>query len=311
MHIGAKWQGIKLTNLQYKDYAILSVWWLAARPKTLAAGMMPVVMGAVLALGDGVFHAPSVVAAFCGALLIQIGTNYANDYFDFIKGTDTETRIGPMRATQAGLVAPEVMRNATIFVFLLVAIPAAYLVYRGGWPMLLIGLVSVLCGVLYTGGPYPLGYLGLGDIFVLIFFGPVAVAGTYFVQAQSLTTVVLLAGLAPGLFSTAILTVNNLRDRAGDALSGKKTLAVRFGSRIARIEYVVCLVTGGILIPLLLCYIERGRWWAMLSAISVLAAVPAMRTVITKEGETLNQELARTGKLLILFTFLFSAGWLL
>ena len=287
------------------------VWWIAARPKTLAAGMMPVIMGAVLAIGDGVFHAPSVVAAFMGALLIQIGTNYANDYFDFVKGTDTESRIGPLRATQAGLVAPEVMRNATIIVFLLVALPAAYLVYRGGWPMLLIGLLSVFCGVLYTGGPYPLGYLGLGDIFVLVFFGPVAVAGTYYVQAQSLTPVVLLAGLAPGLFSTAILTVNNLRDRAGDALSGKKTLAVRFGSRFARIEYVVCLVTGGVLIPFLLCYIERGRWWAMLSAISVLVAVPAMRTVITMEGETLNQELARTGKLLILFTFLFSAGWLL
>ncbi len=164
----------------------MRVWWEAARPKTLWASAAPVVMGTAMALADGALHAPSALCALLGALLIQVGTNYANDYSDFVKGADTEARIGPVRATQSGLVSPRTMKRATALVFLLTLVPGAYLVYRGGWPLVAIGVVSILCGILYTAGPWPLGYIGVADLFVLVFFGPVAVGGTYYVQAQEL-----------------------------------------------------------------------------------------------------------------------------
>jgi 1,4-dihydroxy-2-naphthoate octaprenyltransferase len=287
-------------------------WLLAARPKTLAAGVTPVVIGAALAQADGLLHWPSLICCALGALLIQIGTNYANDYFDFVKGTDTEERIGPKRATQAGLVTPRQMLLATVFVFALAFLPGGYLIYRAGWPLLVIGLVSVACGVLYTGGPYPLGYLGLGDLFVLVFFGPVAVAGTYYVQALHVPPEVIFAGLAPGLFSTAILSVNNLRDADTDVKTGKRTLAVRLGKGFARWEYAVTLFLGAVVVPVLLCVWTGGHWPALVALASFAVAIPAIRTVFTSnDGPTLNAMLARTGGLLVLFTLLFSVGWLL
>lgn len=290
----------------------VKTWLLAARPKTLPAGLTPVLIGAALTQGAGAFHLTAVLCAALGALLIQIGTNFANDYFDFVKGTDTEERIGPLRATQAGLVSPRTMLVATVLVFALSFLPGGYLVYRAGWPLLAIGVVSVACGVLYTGGPWPLGYLGLGDIFVLVFFGPVAVGGTYYVQALTLTPDVLVAGLIPGLFSTAILTVNNLRDADTDVRTGKKTLAVRFGKTFARWEYVVCMVLAGGVIPVYLCLHAGGHWFALAGCATLLLAVPLIRTVFTSEnGEQLNDALAGTGKVLLLFSILFSIGWLL
>jgi 1,4-dihydroxy-2-naphthoate octaprenyltransferase len=287
------------------------IWLLAARPKTLAAGLTPVLIGAALAGAAGAFHLLSVLAAALGALLIQIGTNFANDYFDFVKGTDTEERVGPMRATQAGLVSPRTMLIATVVVFALSFVPGAYLVYRGGWPFLAIGIVSVICGVLYTGGPYPLGYLGLGDIFVLVFFGPVAVGGTYYVQALDITPDVLIAGLMPGLFSTAILTVNNLRDADTDVHTGKRTLAVRFGKTFARLEYLLCVLTAGVVLPVYLCIRAEGNWAALSCFAAVGLSIPLIRTVFTSsDGEALNNALAGTGKVLLLFSVLFSAGWL-
>jgi 1,4-dihydroxy-2-naphthoate octaprenyltransferase len=290
----------------------IGAWLLAARPKTLAAGVTPVVIGAVLAQADGHLHLPSLLCCALGALLIQIGTNYANDYFDFVKGTDTEERIGPKRATQAGLVTPRQMLLATVIVFALAFLPGGYLIYRAGWPLLAIGLVSVACGVLYTGGPYPLGYLGLGDLFVLVFFGPVAVAGTYYVQALQMPPEVIFAGLAPGLFSTAILSVNNLRDADTDVKTGKRTLAVRLGKSFARWEYAVTLFLGAVVVPVALCVWTGGHWPVLIALASFAAAVPAIRTVFTSnDGPTLNAMLARTGGLLVLFTLLFSVGWLL
>lgn len=290
--------------------APLSVWLLAARPKTLAAGITPVLLGATLAWADGAFHALAALAALLGSLCIQIGTNFANDYFDFVKGTDTAERVGPTRATQAGLVSPATMRFAMLLVFGLAFLPGAYLVYRGGGPILLIGIVSVICGVLYTGGPFPLGYLGLGDVFVLVFFGPVAVAGTYYVQAQDVGTLPIVAGLIPGLFSTAILTVNNLRDADGDVKTGKRTLAVRFGKPFARWEYVVCLVLGGIVVPVYLCWATRAHFAALAAMLVLLMAIKPVRTVFRESGPALNAVLADTGKLLLLFTLVFCAGWL-
>ena len=288
-----------------------SVWFQAARPKTLAAGIAPVVAGTAMAAADARFHAVSAFCALTGAVLIQIGANFANDYFDAVKGSDTAERIGPVRAVQAGLVSPGAMRRAAALVFLAACVPGLYIAWRGGWPFAIIGLVSILCGVLYTGGPYPLGYIGLGDLFVLVFFGPVAVGGTYYVQALSLTPEALVAGVAAGLFSVAILTVNNLRDIEQDRVAGKRTLPVRFGRAFARIEYVVCLVGGGAAVPIVLA-VKTGRWGVTASALALAAALPTIRTVFTKtDGPSLNDALARTGRILLLFAGLFSAGWLL
>ncbi|HPO15426.1 MAG TPA: 1,4-dihydroxy-2-naphthoate polyprenyltransferase [Candidatus Hydrogenedentes bacterium] len=287
------------------------IWFLAARPKTLPAGIAPVLIGTAMAIEDRVFHAPSAVGALLGAILIQIGTNYANDYFDFVKGTDNSDRLGPARATQQGWVTPRQMMVAAILVFALAFGIGLYLIYRGGVPILIIGLLSILCGVLYTGGPYPLGYLGLGEVFVLIFFGPVAVAGTYYVQAQQMYWAPIVAGLAPGLFSVAILTVNNLRDIEGDRLSGKKTLAVRFGVSFARYEYLLSIILASILVPWWLAAGTGGHCAVLLASFVPLAGIPPIIGVFKRSGPFLNQVLASTGKLLLLYTLLFSIGWVL
>jgi 1,4-dihydroxy-2-naphthoate polyprenyltransferase len=287
------------------------IWWLAARPKTLPAAATPVIIAGALALADGVFHLPSFLAALLGGLLIQIGTNYANDLFDFKKSVDTHERLGPLRVTQAGLVTQSEMRTATIIVFALAFCVGIYLVARGGVPVVIIGITSILCGVLYTAGPYPLGYIGLGELFVLIFFGFVPVAGTYYVMALKINSQVLLAGLAPGLLSIGILAVNNLRDLNTDRVSGKRTLAVRFGKRFAQIEYIV-VVVAATLYPLLHYLIFRKHPFTMLASVTLLLTFPLCKTVLTvDDGKALNNTLAGTGRLLLLFGICFSAGLLL
>ncbi len=286
-------------------------WVLAARPKTLWASVAPVVMGTALAAGDGRLHLLSAAVAFWCALLIQVGTNFANDYFDYLHGADSADRLGPTRATQAGLIPPHAMKRAFVLVFAVVFVCGLYLVWRGGWPILLIGLLSILFGILYTGGPFPLGYLGLGDVFVLIFFGPVAVGGTYYVQAQSMNSTVLVAGLAPGLLSTALLTVNNLRDVVTDRRAGKRTLAVRFGEGFARVEYLLCIFLA-CAIPLWLYWRHPERPAVLLALLALPMAWPAIRTVFReKPGPVFNQVLAHTGRLLLVFSILFSMGWVL
>ncbi len=289
----------------------LKIWFLAARPKTLPAGIAPVVIGTAMAIEDGAFHLPSAFCALLGSILIQIGTNYANDYFDFVKGTDTAERLGPPRATQQGWVTPRQMLMAALVTFSLAFTVGLYLIYRGGLPILAIGLLSILCGVLYTGGPYPLGYLGLGEVFVLIFFGPVALAGTYYVQAQQMYWAPIVAGLAPGLFSVAILTVNNLRDVNGDRGSGKKTLAVRFGVSFARCEYVASIVIASICVPWYLVWGTADHSTVLLTTFVPLAGIPSMIHVFKYSGPPLNRTLASTGQLLLLYTLLFSIGWIL
>ena len=290
----------------------LSIWFHAARPKTLGAAVAPVVMATAIAWRDGAFHWPSALCALAGAILIQIGTNFANDYFDFAKGADTDERIGPARATQTGLVAPETMRRAMLLTFAMVALPGAYVVYRGGWPFLAIGVASVACGVLYTAGPLPLGYLGLADLFVLVFFGPVAVCGTYYLQAQTLTAPVAVASLAPGLLSVALLTVNNLRDIEQDRKAGKRTLAVRFGRTFARYEYAASIGLACVAVPAHL-YLTTDRRLLPLVPIIVLGmGAGGIRTVFTEtEGPPLNRALGLTGRLLLVFSLLFSLGWIL
>ena len=256
-------------------------------------------------------HLFSALAALLGALLIQIGTNLSNDYFDFVKGADTEERLGPARATQAGWIRPEIILRSSLLVFAAAVIIGIFLVLRGGWPIVLIGIASVICGILYTGGPYPLAYLGLGEIFVVIFFGPVATLGTYYVQALEFSKEVFIAGLAPGLISTALIAVNNLRDIPTDIKARKRTLAVRFGYRFARIEYTLCIL-GGLFIPLFLVVMLKDHWFSLIASFAVIPAFFPIRDVVSGiSGEMLNETLAKTGKVLLIFSILFSAGWLI
>jgi 1,4-dihydroxy-2-naphthoate octaprenyltransferase len=297
----------------------INVWVLAARPKTLSAAFAPVIIGTSIAYADQLaIHWPSFAAALLGALLIQIGTNFANDYFDFQKGADTGHRVGPTRATQAGLVTPGTMRRAYKIAFSLALIPGTYVVWRGGWPFVVIGLASIAAGILYTGGPFPLGYLGLGDLFVLIFFGPVAVCGTYYLHALEWTPVVIgnspvdviIAGLAPGLVSVAILTVNNLRDIEQDRAAKKRTLVVRFGPSFAKIEYIAAIAVAGVVIPLYFFVSTRQTVFLATPAVIALSAVRPVRTILFEQGPALNQVLSATGKILLAFSIVFSLGWI-
>ena len=286
------------------------IWWLATRPKTLWAAAAPVVIGTAMAFADGGGAWLPAVAALFGAVMIQVGTNFANDYFDYKSGVDEHDRLGPTRLTQAGLVKPEAMKRATVFAFGLAAAAGIYLVWCGGWPIALIGFMSIACGILYTAGPFPLGYNGLGDLFVFIFFGPVAVGGTYYVQTMAMDATVLSAAIAPGLFSVAILTVNNLRDIDSDRAAGKKTLAVRFGRSFSKLEYLTSIVVASS-VPALLYTVNGQHPWAMLTLIVPVVAASVIRRVFTtNEGPPLNDALAATGKLLLLYSVLFSIGWL-
>jgi 1,4-dihydroxy-2-naphthoate octaprenyltransferase len=287
------------------------VWWLAARPKTLWAAAVPVVIGGALAVDTGMFHVPAFLAALTAALFIQIGTNFANDLYDCLHRADDEDRLGPERATQSRWVTPGRMKAATAIVFTLAFLLGIYLVSRGGIPIVMIGLLSILLGILYTGGPVPLGYLGLGDLLVLIFFGPVAVGGTYYVVTLDIDATVLLIGLSPGMISTAILAVNNLRDIETDRKSGKRTLAVRFGRSFARFEYLL-MMGGGIFLPLTLPIADDAHPWASIALFTIVAAIPPIRTVMSgASGSILNEVLASTGRVLGIFGLLFSIGWLL
>lgn len=264
-----------------------------------------------MAYSDSLLHWPSALAALFAAMFIQIGTNFANDYFDYRKGADAADRIGPTRATQAGMIEPETMQNAFIVVFGVAMLLGLYLVSRGGWVIVLIGSVSIFLGVVYTATRYALAYTGLADLFVLIFFGPVAVGGTYYVQALTITPIVLIAGLSPGLISTALLTVNNLRDIQQDKAAGRKTLAVRFGAMFAKMEYLLAIVFA-CLIPVILHYLTRSNFYVVFATLTFFLAIPAIRTVFFyQDAKVLNAVLANTGKLLLIFSLAFSIGWII
>jgi 1,4-dihydroxy-2-naphthoate octaprenyltransferase len=288
------------------------VWILAARPKTLWAAASPVVIGLALAYRDGVFHAASGSLALVAAVLIQIGTNYYNDYKDFDTGADTKSRKGPTRAVLAGLVSPLAMKRAAFVAFGLAVAAGTYLMIRGGWPIVLIGFASILFGFLYTGGKFSLARLGLADVFVFIFFGPVAVAGTYFVQALTWSGIAWLAGIAPGVLSVAILMVNNVRDIEEDRASGKRTVVVRFGRSFGVRAYVVCIFVAAI-VPLVLHLTYDGPIAAVAAAIIIPVSLPAMRTIhrtSVELGEQLNPVLAATGRLLFIYSLCFSVAWI-
>ena len=222
----------------------VQAWILASRPRTLTAAAAPVFLGTGLAFGRNAFSPLPALGALLGAILIQIGTNLANDYYDHVRGGDTEERVGPTRVTQAGLIPPATVRNATFLVLGLALVLGVYLAWVGGWPIVIIGLASLVCAVAYTGGPFPLAYHGLGDLFVFLFFGLAAVGGTFWVQALQFGPEVLLAGAGMGALSTAILVVNNLRDLETDARAGKRTMAVWLGHAGTKFELLVLALMG-------------------------------------------------------------------
>lgn len=300
-----------MQRLRDKHNFPIAIWLLAARPKTLPAGIVPVFVGGVMAYSVGKFSLLPFLAALFGSIMIQIGTNFANDLFDFKKATDRSDRIGPTRVTQAGLVTTRQITIATAIAFALATLAGIYLVYIAGWPIVVIGLVSIACGVLYTAGPFALGYIGLGDMFVLVFYGPVALAGTFYVQTLEMSNGIILAGLPFGMISTAILVVNNLRDIDSDKRGRKNTLAVRFGRRFARVEYLLLLI-GAAAMPVILYLLQHTGSGVMLASMFLLFAIPSVKSVFSSsDGVRLNKTLASTGRLLIIYGVLFSIGYLL
>lgn len=288
----------------------VSAWILAMRPKTLWAGICPVVIGSLLALPNGGIHWASFYGAMFSAICIQIGTNFANDYFDFEKGADTKDRLGPQRATQSGLVTPDQMKLAFKIAFALAFIAGLLLVLRGGTPILAIGIASIICGYWYTGGPYPLAYIGLGDLFVLIFFGPVAVAGTYYLHQLEWSWTAIIMGFSPGLISVALLVVNNIRDRVQDKIANKRTIIVRFGHTFGKWLYAACL-TIAVAIPIGLGYLGLAPKTSLIVGLGWLfLGLPAIRTVFKEDGPILNGVLARTGLFLLVFTLLLGTAYL-
>jgi 1,4-dihydroxy-2-naphthoate octaprenyltransferase len=287
----------------------LKIWIIAARPKTLWASIAPVLIGSAMAYNTNNYSLPAALITLISAVFIQIATNYANDYFDYQKGVDRSDRIGPIRATQAGLIKPQCIKNAFIFLFIMAFLIGLYLVWRAGWPILIIGISSILFGILYTTGPYPLSHHGLGDIFVIIFFGPVAVGGTYTIQTLECNWIVITSGLSPGLLSTAILTVNNLRDIHSDRKSGKNTLAVRLGEKFARYEYLCCIILATI-IPFIIYLFEQKHPYSLLTSITIFIALPIIRSVfVNKIDSRLNKALAQTASILLLYSIIFSITW--
>jgi len=285
------------------------VWLLAARPATLPAGAAPVLAGCAIAFAHGALVPTRALAALAAALLVQIGTNLANDYFDFKKGADTEARVGPARASQRGWLPPAAVARGAALALAGAGFAGLYLAYVGGWPVLAIAVISLVCAVAYTGGPYPLAYVGLGDVFVLVFFGPVAVAGTVYVNTLTWQADGVVAGLALGLLATAILVVNNLRDRHTDAIVGKRTLAVRLGERFSRWQYAVAVLSAFALTTGWGLSIGHKGWlWPL---VLLPMALLRVQQVWVADGTALNPHLGTTGKLLFGFSVVLSAGLVL
>lgn len=288
----------------------VQVWLMAARPRTLPAAAAPVVVGAAVAWYAGVFQWLPALAALAGALLLQIGANLANDIFDYQKGADTHARLGPVRVTQAGLLRPRQVLAGMWLTFGLAALVGVYLIWVGGWPILVVGALAILAALAYTGGPFPFGYYGLGDVFVFIFFGLAAVCGTYYVQAGTVSALAAWAAVPMGLLVTAIIVVNNLRDIDTDRAAGKRTLAVRLGARGARYEYLG-LVAGAYVAALAIWLSGVGPAGVLLTVVSLPRAVFWTRVVFATDGRPLNAALAGTGQLALLYALLFAMGLLL
>lgn len=285
---------------------------MAARPRTLPAAIAPVLVGSAAAhFVSGEFRCGAFVAALVGSIFIQIGTNLANDYSDAKRGADTEDRLGPVRVTSAGLVAPRRVLHATWLAFAVAVVAGAYLATVAGPLIIAVGAASILAGVLYTGGPRPYGYAGMGELFVFLFFGLVAVNGSYYVQLEQLDLLPFVLSLPVGFLSTAILVVNNVRDIETDRRAGKRTLAVQLGRERA-VKLYFALVGGADVALVIGLLATEGPWLALIALASAPLAIAPARAVATRsDGPSLNAALAQTGALLGAFSLLLTLGLLI
>jgi 1,4-dihydroxy-2-naphthoate polyprenyltransferase len=287
----------------------LRLWLLVARPRTLPAAVAPVLVGTALAGSEDVFRALPFVAALVGSVFIQIGTNLSNDYSDARRGADTEDRLGPVRVTAGGLMPPRRVLVGTYVAFGVAVAAGLYLAAVAGWELLVVGAASILAGVLYTGGPRPYGYEGLGELFVFLFFGIVAVVGSYFVQTEELRWEAFALAVPVGLLAAAILVVNNVRDIDTDRRAGKRTLAVKLGRERARALFSAMVIVSFVVPPLLVWSLSP---WLLLSFAALPLVPPLVRTVTTRsDGPALNGALAAAGRLLAVFSLLLAGGVLL
>lgn len=295
---------------QQGDPSAWKKWWLAIRPRTLPASIAGVVTGIAVAIHDGMFKPWPALAALGVGVLLQIASNLANDVFDYEKGTDTPDRLGPTRVTLAGMLSPRQVKIGLGVVVGLAVLLGSYLAWVTGWPVILIGLAAIASAILYTGGPFPLGYYGLGDIFVFIFFGLAAVTGTYYVQAGFVSTAAWCMAVPIGLLVVNLLVVNNLRDIPTDRKAGKFTMAILLGERGSRIEYILLQVISFGMIPVLV-WIRILPVWALVSWLTIPMAIKAARIVLCQTGKQLNPALAGTSKLAMYFGIFFLVGILI
>ena len=289
----------------------LRLWIIAARPRTLPAAIAPVLVGTALAGTEDVFRPLAFVCALIGSVFIQIGTNLSNDYSDARRGADTEDRLGPVRVTAGGLMPPKQVLVGTYVAFGIAVAAGAYLIAIAGWQLLVVGAASILAGVLYTGGPRPYGYEGLGELFVFLFFGVVAVVGSYYVQTEDLSWIAFALSVPVGLLVSAILVVNNVRDIETDRRAGKRTLAVRLGRDRARTLFAT-MIGVAFVVPIVVWLAGGLSAWLLLTLAALPLVPPLVRTIYTRsDGPSLNRALAHTGRLVAVFSLLLAAAELL
>lgn len=295
---------------QAKDINKLESWILASRPKTLLAAFVPVIIGSAVAAHHNSFKPLAATVALICSILIQVGTNFANDLYDFLSGKDTEERLGPTRALASGLISVKEMKIGVFLTFASTFLLGLYLVYLGGWLILLIGIFSIIAGIAYTAGPYPLAYNGLGDIFVFVFFGLIGTVGTYYVQTGSVQMIAVWTSIPVGALITNILVVNNYRDIDEDKSNGKNTLAVKLGEKFTRLQYVGFMILSyTILIVVYFTY--KQSLFVFLPVLSLPVAIKLIKMIYSFKGTSLNNTLALTAKLSMIYGLLFAAGILL
>ncbi|MGQ9644212.1 MAG: 1,4-dihydroxy-2-naphthoate polyprenyltransferase [Ignavibacterium sp.] len=288
----------------------IQLWILASRPKTLPAAFVPVLVGSSLAYNQGKFYPLySLIALIC-SLLIQIGTNFTNDLYDHLKGADTEKRKGPLRVLSAGMISPNEMKLAIVFVFGLTFLLGLYLVYVTDWKIFVIGVFSIIAGLAYTAGPYPLAYHGLGDLFVFLFFGIIGTMGTYYLHHQEFTFISFLVSLPVGALITNILIVNNYRDVEEDEQAGKNTLAVILGREFSRYEYIFFLLLA-FFIPFILYFKFNFNATVFLPYVTLPFAIILAKMIFSFQGQQLNKTLEVSAKYSALYGILFSAGMII
>jgi 1,4-dihydroxy-2-naphthoate polyprenyltransferase len=292
-------------------FQAVKIWTYAARPKTLFISTSPVIIATAMALKEGCFHISTFFWTLLGALFIQIGTNYSNDYFDFLHGADTSSRKGPQKVLQQGLTTPRSMKRAFILCFSGAALCSILLAQRAGSWLLLVGALCIVLSILYTAPPLPLAYLGLGDLFVLVFYGPIATLCSYYLHTLHFSYEVLIASLAPGLLGVCILNLNNLRDHHEDKAVSKNTLIVRFGTLFGKFHYLSTLLLC-FCIPVILVFVTKAHYASLLASASLFAIVPAIKITFTyQKPEQLMSAFVHTARIVPVYTCLFSLGWLL